>query len=364
VYIEKISLKNFRNYKEECISFDRNVNIITGKNGQGKTNLIEAVQILSLGKSFRTLIDAEMIRFGADFFHVKGAFFKQEEPLSVEIQYSKKEKRIKVDGAEKRKNADLLENVYTVVFSPEDLKIVAEDPEKRRKFLDRELFQLKPLYYTQLNLYKKALVNRNSVLKEERPDDGLLDVYDKVLSESGAKIILERAQFTEKLHEISAEIGARISGGKEDISVLYDPDIDPEASESIEAAIREKLQKSRARDKERRTTTAGPHLDDLKITTSGIDLRRYGSRGQQRTAALALKLAELRILKEETGEDAILLLDDVLSELDEERQKFLIRSFENSQLIITAAGVSGRMGKKLSGGSRYLVDSGKIVRNE
>jgi DNA replication and repair protein RecF len=365
MYIKKLQLVNFRNYDEEIIFFDENVNIITGKNGQGKTNLIEGINVLSMGKSFRTLTDAEMVGFGKDFFRVRGDFIKKGENLSAEMRFSGKEKSFFIDGAEKKKNADLLENVYTVVFSSEDLRIVREDPDKRRRFMDRELFQLKPLYYIELSRYQKTLKNRNLLLKEENPDEDLLSVYDHYLAEHGARIMKERGAFTERLNEVSCSIEDRLTGGKEKLEVFYEPDIEREnTTEAQKERIKTVLKQNREREISRHSTVFGPHRDDLRITANGTDLRHFGSAGQQRTAALSLKLAELKLIKEETGEDAILLLDDVLSELDEERQSYLIHSFEKNQLFITAAEMNDGMRTSLPRGNVYEVEGGRATLRE
>lgn len=361
MYIKELYLKNFRNYKEEKIPFQEKINIILGKNGQGKTNLLEGIYLLSMGKSFRTNRDTEMINFNSDYFRVQGKFIKEEEDLTVEMSLSKKEKLFKIDGIEKRKNADLLENVYTVIFSPEDLKTVKEDPDKRRKFIDRQLFQLKPMYYKDLARYKKVIKNRNTTLKDEYVDEGLLDIWDDYLLDTGSKIMMSRKDLTKKLDRISSEINSNITNRKESLKIEYEPNI--ESLESIEdqkALLREILKENRKKDIERRTTTSGPHLDDIKITIDDIDTRKYGSQGQQRTAALALKLAELAIVKEETGEDAILLLDDVLSELDRDRQNFLINSFKENQIFISAAEISENVLEKLNHKKVFKVADGKV----
>lgn len=361
MFIEDIKVENFRNYVNNEISFDPNVNVIVGKNGQGKTNLLESIYIFSMGKSFRTNKDTEMIRFGEDYFRVEGNFQKEEDSLSVSMSLSKNDKYFNINGIEKRKNADLLENVYTVIFSPEDLKIVKEDPDKRRRFIDRELFQLRPLYYKYLAKYKKVVKNRNTSLKEDVIDDGLLDVWDEYIIENGAKIMKERQHLIEKINEISGEINMKITEGKENLSVEYESHI--EYSEDIneqEEIIREELKSRREKDKRRRTTTAGPHKDDIRLKVNDIDIRHFGSQGQQRTAALALKLAELSIIKKEKGEDAILLLDDVLSELDSDRQRYLIESFKKNQIFITAADFNSDVLDSLSAGRVLEVVDGDI----
>jgi DNA replication and repair protein RecF len=362
MFINELYLKNFRNYDELKIPFQEKVNIVLGKNGQGKTNLLEGIYILSMGKSFRTNKDTEMINFTEDYFRVIGEFTKEDRRLFVEMDLSKTEKMFKIDGVEKRKNADLLENVYTVIFSPEDLKTIKDEPDKRRKFIDRQLFQLKPLYYKDLARYKKVLKNRNSTLKEEKINQGLLDVWDEYLVETGSKIMMERKNLILKLNEISAEINNKITDGKEELRIEYEPHIDSkEDLEEQKEEIRKRISESRAADIDRRTTTTGIHRDDIKITIDGIDTRKFGSQGQQRTAALALKLAELKIIKEETGEDAILLLDDVLSELDIDRQNFLINSFKDNQIFISAAEISENVMSKLNNSKIYRVNNGDIL---
>ena len=361
MYINLLEVKNFRNYEEESVVFDQKINVIRGDNGQGKTNLLESIHLLSMGKSFRTGNDVEMIGFEKDFFHVKGIFIKDNRHLSVEMKLSHREKSFAVDGLEKKKNAELLENVYSVVFSPEDLKIVKEDPEKRRKFMDRELFQLKPLYYRELSHYRKALKNRNNLLKEEIINWDLMDVYDEYLSDRGARIMGRRSEFIEKLNRISREIHGNITGGKELLEITYESNVSlrPSLEEQKEVLLH-RYRDTRKDDKIRRSTSAGPHKDDIKMTANTVDLRKYGSQGQQRTAALALKLAELRIIREETGVNPLLLMDDVLSELDVERQQFLIHSFEKNQLVITAADMSEKTMESLPKGKVFHIRGGNI----
>jgi DNA replication and repair protein RecF len=288
-----------------------------------------------MGRSFRTQNDAEAIRFDADFYRIKGLFDKKGEDLTVEVRMAGRDKNYFVDGIKVQKGADLLDHALTVLFAPDDLRIVKDEPEKRRRFMDHELFQLKPLYYLDVNKYRRIVRNRNLLLKEPVLNESLLDVYDGYLAETGARIMAERAMFAEKLGRISAAIHARVTSSDADpLEVSYEPSIP--APDAIADALRER----RGKDREAGSTTAGPHKDDLKLRIGDIDLRKFGSQGQQRTAALALKLAEVDIIREETGEMPILLLDDVLSELDEDRQHSLLGSFENCQILLTAAELS------------------------
>jgi DNA replication and repair protein RecF len=361
MYLKEITLQNFRNYKEERVCFHPKVNIITGKNAQGKTNLLESLYIMSLGKSFRTNRDTEMIGFGEEYCKVSSSSFKDGKNLDIEIVISKEGKQLKIDGLKTSKNIDLLENVYMVIFSPEDLKIVKDEPEKRRKFVDRELCQLKPVYYRNLSRYKKILQQRNSLLKQQDVREDILSVWNEELAEYGSKIILERKGFIEKLNLISKEISKGITNGKEELALFYESSIPCRETLAQQKEIfMTKLNSSLKNDLFRRNTSFGPHKDDIKICVKDIDIRHYGSQGQQRTAALSLKLAEIRLIQEETGEDPILLLDDVLSELDAERQNFLIHSLAEVQLFITTTEISDELRSNLPEGQTFSVEKGAV----
>ena len=352
--INQLRLKDFRNYKNLDISFHPKVNIFMGNNAQGKTNLLEAIYITSLGKSFRTGKDWEMIRFEMPFFRVEVDASKDGEVLLIDMAVSQEKKGIKIDGLKATKTSDLLENIYTVIFSPEDLKIVKDEPEKRRRFIDREITQLRPSYYQNLTCYKKALVQRNALLKDCNLNEENLNVWDESLAYYGHRIMEQREIFISKLDTISRQLHNDITEGKETLEVIYEKDCCED--------LLEKLTRSHRRDRMRGTTGAGPHRDDLKILVNGVDIRPYGSQGQQRTAALSLKLSELQLIKEETGEEGILLLDDVLSELDAQRQQFLIKSLGSVQLFITATELSKEVRKSLAGGNLYKVTEGCVFK--
>ncbi len=352
--INQLRLKDFRNYKNLDISFHPKVNIFMGNNAQGKTNLLEAIYITSLGKSFRTGKDWEMIRFEMPFFRVEVDACKDGEVLLIDMAVSQEKKGIKIDGLKATKTSDLLENIYTVIFSPEDLKIVKDEPEKRRRFIDREITQLRPSYYQNLTCYKKALVQRNALLKDCNLNEENLNVWDESLAYYGHRIMEQREIFISKLDTISRQLHNDITEGKETLEVIYEKDCCED--------LLEKLTRSHRRDRMRGTTGAGPHRDDLKILVNGVDIRPYGSQGQQRTAALSLKLSELQLIKEETGEEGILLLDDVLSELDAQRQQFLIKSLGSVQLFITATELSKEVRKSLAGGNLYRVTEGCVFK--
>ena len=352
--INQLLLKDFRNYENLNISFHPKVNIFLGNNAQGKTNLLEALYITSLGKSFRTGRDWEMIRFEMPFFRVSVGATKDGDPLHIDMAVSQEKKAIKIDGRKATKTSELLEHIYTVIFSPEDLKIVKDEPEKRRRFIDREISQLRPSYYQNLSSYKKALIQRNALLKDCNLNEENLNVWDESLAHYGEKIMEERETFISKLDVISRQLHKDITEGKETLEVIYEKDCGDD--------LLEVLKRSHRRDRMRGTTGAGPHRDDLKISVNGVDLRPYGSQGQQRTAALSLKLSELQLIREETGEEGILLLDDVLSELDAQRQQFLIKSLGAVQLFITATELSPEVRNTLPRGNLYIVSEGAICQ--
>ena len=354
--VKGIELKNFRNYADLNIEFHEKVNVFTGKNAQGKTNLLESIYISSFGKSFRQGNDNEMIQFGEKFCKVKIDAVRGGMETSVEIAIGENEKGIKADGVKIKKISELLEKILIVVFSPDDLVIVKGEPEKRRRFIDRELSQIRPSYYSDLYSYKRALLQRNALLKDKSAGDEAFEIWDGKLTEFGERVILKRNEFIKKLNKISGEIHKDITNGKESLEVIYDSTIP--ISENLKEIFLFKLKEGLKNDIFRGSTEAGPHRDDLKLRIDGADIRKYGSQGQQRTAALSLKLAELKLIREETGEDAVLLLDDVLSELDSERQNFLIRSFGNIQLFITAAELNDSMIKKLPEGYLFNIMNG------
>ena len=359
MYIEELELKNFRNYEELKVSFNKNVNIFLGRNAQGKTNLLEGIYLNAMAKSFKTNHDKELIRFGEDYCVIKTKAFAGDEDQTTEIIIDKTGKKgIKIDGVKVKRTSELLERLYIIVFSPEDLKIVKDEPEKRRRFIDRELCQIKPGYLSDLSDYRRILKQRNAYLKQQDINMDMLDVWDQSLAEYGSRIIKRREEFIKNIDEISRDIHGRISGGAETLELKYEPNVYFEENTAEE--FYQLLCKRRAEDIALRTTGHGPHKDDLKISADGIDLRKYGSQGQQRTAALSLKLSEIKLIEQETGEKPILLLDDVLSELDNDRQKYLINSLGENQMFITTTDIIGSVAKALPEGKIFTIEQGKI----
>ena len=366
--IKEIKIKNFRNYKDLEISFDEGVNLILGDNAQGKTNLIEALYISSMGKSFRTTNDRELINFDADSSLIKVLASKEDFDVEIEIELEKRgsksvNKRIKKDKKKLARTSELIKNILIVVFSPEDLKLVKDEPEKRRRFLDREICQISPAYYDSFSNYRKALKQRNNYLREGNIRPDLLEIWDEQLVIYGSRMIQIRKEFVNKLSIISGGIHKGITNQEEKIEIVYEPNV--ELAENIkdqEDNFRAAIEGKRRRDIDTGTTSVGPHRDDIGFFVNGIDMRSYGSQGQQRTCALSLKLAELSLVREETGEDAILLLDDVMSELDAKRQEYLIKTLEKNQLFITTTDIDKNVLGKIDKATIYSVTNGKVEK--
>ncbi len=329
-----LELNRFRNYKHEKIIFDKGCSIFYGNNGEGKTNILEAVYMLSLGRSFRTSRDRDMISLGSDTAYVRALVESSGREYTIEYKIdSRMKKAIKINGLAIDRISELLGIINLVVFSPEDLSLVKDGPKERRSFIDRELSQLRPRYYGLLNDYYKNLTQRNILLKNKEIDPVLLDVYDDQLSGLGIEIIKMRQEFTEKISSLAFQNHSKISSGKEELRIYYEKSLIASDKEEYFNILKE----YRDKDIQRGTTSKGIHRDDLNIQINGIDLRSYGSQGQKRSAAISLKLSEIQLIYEIRGEYPIVLLDDIFSELDRERQVMLIDSIKHTQTLVTTA---------------------------
>ncbi|MEE1114677.1 MAG: DNA replication/repair protein RecF [Eubacterium sp.] len=336
MYVESLELKNFRNYDRESFHFDDGTNVLYGDNAQGKTNVLEAIHLCGTTKSHKGSRDAEMIRFGEEESHLRLVFNKGGVSHKIDMHLRKNGKKgVAVDGIPIRKAAELFGMINIVLFSPEDLNVIKQGPKERRKFLDSQLCQLDKLYFVGLQDYNKVVMQRNSLLKDipfSRSLEPTLDVWDEQMANHGKVIIRRRREFIARLNQIVKGIHGNLTSGKEEIEVIYEPNVSEEE-------IAEKLAASRARDLKMKTSSVGPHRDDFSVCVNGIDIRHYGSQGQQRSAALSLKLSEIYLVREIIKESPVLLLDDVLSELDSSRQRTLLGNMENIQTFITCTGM-------------------------
>ncbi|MBV7275769.1 DNA replication/repair protein RecF [Clostridium thailandense] len=339
MYIKYLQLINFRNYKELTIELNANVNVFIGDNAQGKTNILESIYYCSIGKSPRTSKDKELINWDGRDAYIKLYVVKERLDKKIEIKIFKEgRKGINVNSIKINKISELIGVLNVVIFSPEDLKIVKESPAFRRKFLDIELCKLSKKYYFNLVQYNKSLSERNTILKKySEKYEYMLDVYDEQLSKYGEAITKSRQQYIKRLNDNGKPIHRDITSGTENIEFHYMTSI--KNINDAEHELLELLKASRRKDFERKTTSMGPHRDDFSIKINEIDTKSFGSQGQQRTSVLTIKFASLKIVKEITGDYPVLLLDDVLSELDANRQKFILNSIRDIQTFITCTGI-------------------------
>lgn len=355
--IESVELKNYRNYETLHIDFSPGTNIFYGDNAQGKTNLLEAVYVCCTTKSHKGSKDKEMIRFGEDEAHIKLTVRKQDVPYRIDMHLKKnKAKGIAINGIPIRKASELFGIVNVVFFSPEDLNIIKNGPAERRHFLDLELCQLNKLYVHALIQYNRVVTQRNKLLKELsfRPEyEETLDIWDMQLVEYGRQVIEYRTEFVNQLNDMITGIHSQLSGNREQLQIFYEPNA--EAKELEEA-----LKKNRDSDLRQRTTGIGPHRDDISFIVNGIDIRKFGSQGQQRTAALSLKLAEIELVKYLVKDYPVLLLDDVLSELDGSRQEHLLTGINHIQTMITCTGLEDFLSHRFPINKIYKVVEGTV----
>lgn len=368
MYFKNLKVEFFRNHTHTNLSFNKSVNILLGDNAQGKTSILEALFMMSLGKSFRTTKEYETIQFGQTHALLKSEYIKEmngvESKNDIKFLIEKKGKQVLKNQMKVTKFSEMSEDIFVVIFSPEDLKIVKEDPDKRRKFMDRELCQLSYKYLKNLLNYKKSLSNRNILLKKEGLNRDHLSVWDEYLIRYGSKIIFDRINFIKKLSGISQEIYANIADEKEVLTLEYFNNIGIGSMSTeieIEKKYREKMGEALESDINKRMTSIGPHKDDIKILIDEKEVRKYGSQGQQRTAALSLKLGEIKLIREETNENPVLLLDDVLSELDLNRQTFLINSLKDIQIFITSTHIDQTIIEKLPEYTVYYLKEGSLI---
>lgn len=336
--LSKLTLKDFRSYKDKEIVFSDKVNILLGKNAQGKTNILEAIFFLCLGKSFRTPREKEVINWsaGENSGYIKGEFNKKYRDVEIEMFFNKERKKaVKIDGIGIKKIGELLGCVNVVFFSPDELKLVKDSPDERRRFMNVILSQTNKRYFYLVARYEKVLANRNKLLKMSKDMSALkdtIDIWNRALSDIAEKIYLERKKLIEELAPLANKAHEYLSGGKEKIEVVYKSYFD---GESYAEKMMKGLEKNLEKDYRLGYTTIGVHRDEIDIYLNGVEVKAYGSQGQQRTTALSLKLAELEIIKNRVGEEPILLLDDVFSELDSDRRAKLLKFTAKAQTLIT-----------------------------
>lgn len=357
MYIHSLELSNYRNYKQLSIEFSKGITILYGDNAQGKTNILEAIYLSGTTKSHRGTKDKDIIQFGEDESHIRVHVMKHEVGHRIDMHLRKnKSKGVAINGQSIKKSGELFGISHMIFFSPEDLSIIKNGPSERRKFMNLELCQLNKIYHYNYVNYNKALNQRNTLLKQifYKPDlKDTLDMWDLYLLEYGKNIIEQRESFIKELNEIVKKIHYHLTGEKESIEIGYEKNV------SIEEYEKQMLLK-RDMDLKYQTTQVGPHRDDICFYINGIDVRKFGSQGQQRTAALSLKLAEIELVKNMIHDTPILLLDDVMSELDSNRKAYLLDSIKDVQTIVTCTGYDDFIKSRLRIDQIYKVTNGSV----
>lgn len=357
--IKSLKLKNYRNYELLDLTFDPKTNILYGDNAQGKTNILEALYLSGTTKSHRGTKDRDLVRFGCDEAHLETVVVKRGTEFQIDMHLKKNSpKGIAINKIPIRKASELFGIIHFVFFSPEDLNIIKEGPSGRRRFIDLELSQLDKVYLSNLSNYNRVINQRNSLLKDIYRQDHLvetLDIWDMQLVEYGTKVMEGRKKFVEEVNEIIAGIHDKLTGGREKISLTYETSI---GNMTLEQA----LKKNRERDLRLKSTSVGPHRDDLCFMAGDLDIRKFGSQGQQRTAALSLKLSEIELVRYLIRDTPILLLDDVLSELDKHRQNYLLDSIHDIQTVITCTGLDEFVNHRFSINKIFHVKNGHVAK--
>jgi DNA replication and repair protein RecF len=355
--IKSIELKDFRNYEELNISLDEGTNILYGDNAQGKTNILEAAYLSGTTKSHKGSRIREMIQFDKQESHIRTTVQRMDKQFCIDMHLRKNgTKGIAINKLPIKKASELFGILNIVFFSPEDLNIIKNGPSERRRFIDLELCQLDKIYLSDLYKYNKILNQRNKLLKDiyYRPDlIETLPMWDMQLLEYGRKIIKRRKRFVEDLNNIIFDIHNNITGGKEMLLLKYEPNID-------DIFFEDELNRSKKKDLKLCQTTVGPHRDDMLFSIKGVDIRKFGSQGQQRTCALSLKLSEIELVKKIINDDPVLMLDDVLSELDSSRQNLLLGSIKDIQTIITCTGLEEFVKNRFQINKIFQVIDGKV----
>ncbi len=342
MYIKKIRLKNYRNYEEASFEFEKGVNLLVGENGAGKTNVLEAIAFCGLSKSFRTSKDIELIKKGEDYFHVDLDFEKEDREENIKIRVNQlKQKEILINEVKSKKTSELMGYLKVVTFKPEDLLLIKETPAERRKYIDMEIAMLDHQYLYHLQKYNKVLLQKNRYLKEtERVEKEEVDIWNEQMVKYGKEVIARREIYIRRLEEIAKGIHRKLSSEKEMLRIEYKRDVNPD---EFLTALEEKF----LIEKNARTSLVGPHRDDLAFYINEDEAKRFASQGQQRTIVLTLKLSQIEYIIEETKEIPVLLLDDVLSELDEARQENLISYIHKMQTILTTTSIKEEIENKL-----------------
>jgi len=357
--IKSLRLSNYRNYDALSIDFSKKTNILHGDNAQGKTNILEAIYLCTTTKSHRGSKDREIISINEEESHIRMMIDRDGLEHRIDMHLKKyKPKGVAIDGLFIKKTVELFGLAHVILFSPEDLGIIKNGPSERRRFMDMELCQLDRIYIYNLSNYNKVLSQRNNLLRQIGHNRELLDtiqIWDYQLFQFGIPLIRTREAFIGELNEILSGIHGRLTADREDLKIEYAKDVEADS-------FMDKMARGIEKDVKNKMTCAGPHRDELVFTINGLDAKKYGSQGQQRTSALSLKLAEIELVRRRIREEPVLLLDDVLSELDENRRNQLLNNIRNTQTIMTCTGLMDYVGDRADVDRVYHVEGGKVMQ--
>lgn len=370
MFIKQLHLKDFRNYDQLEASFENKVNVILGENAQGKTNVMESIYVLAMAKSHRTSNDKDLIRWDAEYAKIEGRVQKNNGSVPMELIISKKGKKAKFNHIEQQKLSQYVGNMNVVMFAPEDLNLVKGSPQVRRRFIDMEIGQISPVYLHEIGQLNKILQQRNHYLKllqsRKQTDETMLEILTDQFIQSAAKIIIKRFEFLRLLQNWAQPIHSGISRGLEMLKIKYKSSVNVSEGQDLSMMVnvyQNKFAQVRQREIDRGVTLFGPQRDDLIFYVNDRDVQTFGSQGQQRTTALSIKLAEIELIHAEIGEYPILLLDDVLSELDDYRQSHLLNTIQGKvQTFVTTTSVDGIDHQTLKEASTFHVKEGSMER--
>lgn len=364
--LKSLSLTNYRNYEQVSLNFNDEVNILIGNNAQGKTNMLEAIYTLSMAKSHRTSNDKDLIGWGQSFSRIEGELEYRYGVMPLSLTISNKGKNAKVNHLEQKKLTQYIGHMNVVLFAPEDLNLVKGSPQVRRRFIDMEIGQISNVYLNDLSNYQRLLKQKNHYLKQlklsQNKDTTMLEVLNEQFCEYAVKITLKRQSFIKQLEKLAIPIHKGITMDKELLKINYLSSLTIDDEASMKTAFLEKLNKEMHKEIERTVSLYGPHRDDMAFFINDIDVQTFGSQGQQRTTALSVKLAEIELIYEEIGEYPILLLDDVLSELDDYRQTHLLTTIQHKvQTFVTTTSVEGIEHETVNRATLFNVQNGQII---
>ncbi|OZI12440.1 DNA replication/repair protein RecF [Bacillus sp. FJAT-42315] len=370
MHIKELYLENYRNYLHLDVEFENKVNVFLGENAQGKTNVMESIYVLAMAKSHRTSNDKDLIRWEADYAKIKGRVEKSRNSVPLELIISKKGKKAKCNHLEQQRLSQYIGNMNVVMFAPEDLHLVKGNPQVRRRFIDMEIGQVSPVYLHDISQYHKVLQQRNHYLKQlqikKTTDYTMLDVLTEQLIDLAVKIVRKRFDFIHLLQDWASAIHSGISRGVEKLNIIYEPSVGVSEENDwskMVSVFEEKYHSQRQKEIERGVTLSGPHRDDLIFHVNEKNVQTFGSQGQQRTTALSVKLAEIELIHSEIKEYPILLLDDVLSELDDYRQSHLLNTIQGKvQTFVTTTSTEGINHQTLQEASTFTVEAGTMTQ--